>query len=276
MALSTSITNLAGELAGELNAGRPARVSMGAKGDAFSWLAGMPTTLAQYVATGQVDGLTANVVVVEPSATPVTKVAEGAPKPNAVKFTPTTVQALKYSGYAEFTLEQYLSTAALASVIANVLGAQCVQALEADTIAALEAAGAAGDPVSGTTLQSAVIAAQAQVLSNGGKPSIVVLGTDGYADLVSLGSTGFVVDPTSGPIGTWLGSIVHVSPTVAAGTAYVLDSSAVFIAENEASPVGIINPFSQAKSNKVELILDVIAAPVVVAPGLVVKATKTA
>jgi hypothetical protein len=222
--------------------------------------------------------MTLDVIIVEPSATPASKVSEGSAKPNAVKFTPRNAMPLnKYAGYAEWSLEADLSAESLATVVANVLGAQCVQALEADCIAALETAGAAGDPVSGTTLQAAVIAAQAQILSNGGRPSIVVLGTDGYADLVSLGSTGFVVDPTSGPIGTWLGSVVHVSPTVAAGTAYVLDSAAMFIAENESSPVGIVNPFSQARSaNRIELVLDVIAAPVVVAPGLVVKASKTA
>jgi hypothetical protein len=276
MALSTTLTNFAAELATELAAGRPARISLGSKGEAFSWLNGMPTTLANYVNTGQVTGMTTDVVIVEPSATPAAKVAEGTEKPLAVKFTPKTVTLSKFAGYAEWTLEAQLSTNALANVVANVIAAQCLQALETDCVAALDTAGTAGDPVSGATLQAAVIAAQAQVLSNGGRPSIVVLGTDGYADLVSLGSTGFVVDPTAGPIGTWLGSVVHVSPSVAAGTAYVLDSNAMFIAENELSPIGIISPYNQARSNKVELVVDILAAPVVVAPALVVKATKTA
>lgn len=273
--MDMTFKDLAATLAGEINSGRPTRQTFGSKDTAFGWLPGLPISLASYVATAQCEGLSFDAVRVEPSATPVTVVAEKGTKPDAVKFTPVTVPLKKYAGRAQWTLERQISTDALLAVIANCLGAQALQALEADAVTAITTA-AGSNTHEAATIGAAVIAAQASILGAGGRPGLVVLGTSAYADLLTAGATGFVSDPAAGPIGTWLGSTVHVSPTVPADTAFVLDPAAVIIAESTSSPVAIVNPYTHASTNELELVVDVIAAPVVIAPGLVAKAAKKA
>lgn len=268
--MALAFADLAAGMVDELTSGRPARISLGSKDTAFSWLPGLPVSIASYVSTAKVAGMSADVVVIEPSLTPVAKVTAGSQKPHATKFTPKAIQLAKYAGMAEFTLETHLSTDALLSVLGQVLGGQALQALEADAVAAL---GAAAGSATGADLQAAVVAGQAKVLSIGARPGLVVLGPAGYSSLVTGGAAGFHTDPTAGPIGTWLGSIVHVSPSVPAGTAYVLDPSAVFIAENEVSPLALLDPYSGSDTNTLRVVVDVIAAPVVIHPGAVVACT---
>jgi len=270
--MNTEISHVAEILTNELNAGRGSRQSLGAKAQPFAWSAGLPPTLADYCATATSAGMTFPAVIVGNSSTPAGLVAERGLKPLGASFTTANIPLRKFAGRATFTLEQTLDSAGLANVLTHVLGGQAVQALEAEGVAQLEAS--ASETVNGTTLVEAVVAAQARVLANGGRPGILVLGTGGYADLVANGATGLVTDPAAGPVGRWLGMAVHVSPAVTdPAAAFVLDPDSVLVIQHETSPLVILDPFSNSSTNEISLVVDLVAAVAVTSPGGVVKAS---
>ena len=275
-----SITLLAEKLTTDLRSGLASRASLsGSQAAAFAWTDGLPPSIANYVTTVSVPGMRFDTVVASPSATPAGKVAEGAPKPNSVAFTTTTTPLAKYAGYGTWSLEADLSAEALAAAIYQVITGQSLMALETDVLAAI--ADGATIAATGASWAEALLSAQAQVLANGGRPGVISVSAADYAALMleNAGAGGFAMfnDPAAGPLGQLLfGSAVHVSPTQIAGTAYVFDPTAVLIGENEASPIVIADPFSQSVNNKIQLVVDLIAAGVVVGPGAVASATPAA
>jgi HK97 family phage major capsid protein len=277
--LPASITNLAEKIVADLSDGRAARQNLGdGKAAAFGWTEGLPPTLAQYVASAETPGLRFDYVTVTATATPAGKVAEGAPKPAGVVFTPGTETLDKFAGYAEWSLEQDLNTSALAGAVYQVLAGQCLMAYEADLMALVS--GAATLAGTGTTWAAALLDAQAQVLGAGGRPGVFVVSSQDYAELMTenAGAGGFAMfaDPESGPLGQRLfGSAVHVSPGLPAGPGYLLDPTAVVAVEHQVSPVVTVDPYSLATTNKIRLVVDLVAGGAATAPGLIATVTKT-
>jgi hypothetical protein len=101
----------------------------------------------------------------------------------------------------------------------------------------------------------------------------VVSSLDYGAVMAELGQqSGFSHDPQSA-VGSFMGSVLHVSPKAPAGTAYVLDTTAVLCVEHKDSPMLLVDPFSQSSDNKTRIVGDMFAVTVVVNETLVCAVT---
>lgn len=276
MALNAAITEIADLMARDLRTGTGTRETVGAKGEAWSWVGGLPVTLASFVGTTKSEGLSFPVTTVSPHATtPAKVVAEGALKPTATQLATQTISLKKFAGLSEVTLEQTLSTNGLLPAVAQTLGAGCLLAYEADAMATLDAQ--SGGTATGATWLAGILSAQAQIIGAGGSPGVVVVSHQDYAALIGElgGSAGFVTDPRSA-VGQAFGSLIHVSPKLATGKAFVLDGGAVLAVQHEQSPLGTTDPYSKSDVNVVRLVFDLVAATVVASPALVIEVSKSA
>src|SRR4051812_29979289 len=105
-----AVTDLAGRLLSELNAGRTARQSVGSRAVAFEWATGLPMILARAVPSAVVDGLSFRAVRIAPPGTPAAAVPPGTAKPLATTVTSDTEALTKWAGRAEFQTEQAIDT----------------------------------------------------------------------------------------------------------------------------------------------------------------------
>jgi hypothetical protein len=276
VALNTVFTDLATKIASDYAAGAATRMNIGTKGVAFGWTGGMPRTIAEYVPTAQVAGMSVPVGQVTLSAsTPPAVVTPGSPKPTSVDLAIAPVALQKFAGKGVCTLEGTLEAAGLIPAITSVLGAGCLLAYEAAAIAALDGV-TGGESATAASWTEAILAGQADVLANGGSPGLIVVSSADFAAIVTdLGAkAGFTLDPKS-PVGSFFGSAIHVSPKAAAGKAWVLDPYAVLALENESSPFVTIDPFSLSGNNQIQLVADVIAGLAIVNPKLISEVTKS-
>jgi len=267
-----AVTDLAASLVADLQAGRIARQSYGARDAAFAWAAGLPMILARQVSSAVVEGLTFSAVRIKPSATPATKVAEGGTKPDAVVIEAEQIALSKYAGLATFSTERAVSTEALAPALAAVLVSSCLMAYDADCAAALDADN--GLTATGADWQTAIMNGTAAVAGAGGAPGVLVLGAADYAAAVASPGVGYAMSPVDGVPAMWGLRIVLMSG-VAAGTGYVLDPAAVLAVENDTSPAAILDPYSGLSTNAVRLAVECFLGFVVVNPGGVCQITVT-
>jgi len=275
MGLNQKFTDFTQLIARDLQSGGMSRQSLGGGGTAFGWSTsgGMPRTVADFVSTATATGMTFDVTRVTESGTPAAVVTEGSAKPAAVQIASETVALSKFAGIGEASLEQNLSAAGLAPAILSVLTAGCLKAFEAEAVATLT--GDAGQSSTGATWTQALTNAQAKVIGSGGAPGLTIVSADDYGALlqeISAGA-GFSQAPESA-IGAFFGSLLHASPALAAGTAFVLDPSAVLAVEHEKSPVVTVDSASLAHVNKARIVADLVAAVVVVNAPLVVSVSK--
>lgn len=278
MALSSKFTDITELIAKDLRAGQgTSRQSVGGGGVAFGWSGDnkMPRTLADYVSVAKCAGMSFSSTVVAPSGTPAAPVNPGAPKPAAVTITTATEALIKHAGIGEANLEATLDAAGLAPAIVSVLSAGCLMSFENAAMATLTTD--AGGSATGASWIEAITAGQAAVLGAGGAPGLLVVSSQDYGSLLQeiAGGAGFAADPGS-PIGAFFGSLIHASPKLAAGTAFVLDPGAVLAVEQENSPIVIVDAVSQANLNKTRIVADLIATTVVTNAQLVVATTVTA
>lgn len=275
---AAAVTDIARLLAADLEKGAGSRQKIDTRGQAWSWTSGLPLSLVDYVSPAIAVGLNYPVVLIKDSATPAAIVAEGASKPSGVSFSSTTVSLVKYAGRGEFSLEAGLNADGLGNVVYHVIAGQCIRALEKDAIAAL-LADKSSTIDSAKSLTDAVLGAQAEVLTHGGRPGVLVLSPAGYAEIMAgspIGYAGASADPQAGPVPRIFGMAVHVSSALtAATTAYVLDPSSVIAIQHDASPLILTDPYSASDTNHVRLVVDLFAAVKVVSPGGVVQATHT-
>lgn len=277
MPLSAEVKDLASVIARELSSGRATRQSVqGSKSVAFGWTGGLPVTLASFVTTVKSESLQIPLTKVAASGTPVAVVGPGAPKPLAVTIGTDVVNLKKFSGYGKATLEQILGSEGLIPAITSVLGSQALLEFEEDAMAVLDAETGTAS-ASGADWASAIVAGQAAVLGNGGVPGVAVVSALDYPGLITAvsGSAGFATDSAS-PIGSFLGSLLHISPKLAAGKAYVLDASSVVAVEHVDSPSVLVDPFGLSDTNETRVIGDLIAATEVVNAAHVAEVTLTA
>jgi hypothetical protein len=265
------INDIGQQLMDELRSGRPSRVSLGVKDQAWAWSLGAPRTFANFCATAQAESMSFGIVKAGPSGTPVASVAEKAPKPAAITLTAGTVPLGKYAGLSTFTLEDVLSTAGLVSAITTTLLTGGLLAYERDVAAAIVAG--KGSTVEGASWTEGVLKAVGEVVAHGGNPDLIAISAADFAAAIS-GATGLVFNGGDA-IPTFLGLKVHMSPGLTAGTAVVLDSRAVLCVEHRESPVVIVDSMSQAATNELRVICDVVAGVGVLAPGSIVTVTKS-
>lgn len=267
-----AVTDLAGRLVADLNAGRNARQSFGARAVAFEWAAGLPMILARQVNSAVVDGLSFTAVRVAPSGTPAKKVAAGAAKPVGATITSGPVALAKYAGIANFQTEQGIDTDGLIPALASVLSNSALMAFDADCAAALGADN--GLTASGTDWPSAVLAGIAAVAGAGGAPGVLVLGAADYAEAVQSPGPGYAMNPADG-VPSLFGLAIVLTAGVAPGTGFVLDPAAVLAVENAASPLAVVDPYSGLSTNEVRLAIEYFAGFVVTSPGGVCEITST-
>ena len=269
---SQAVVNLASRLSEQISAGTPARATLGSQEHAFSWTAGLPRGLWSFVSTATVTGPGFDGVIVAPSLTPAAKVAEGAAKPVAVTMTAKSWPLAKYAGLAEFTLESSAYSDVLPQAVAQTLIAGALVALEADAIAALNADSGLSQ-TGDTSWTSAILGAIGQVAGNGGNPGLLVMSAADFADAVTTPTQ--LAFSGADAIPSYLGLDLHLSPKAVAGTAYVLDRSAVVVAESDQSASVVVDPFSKADTNEIRVVADVMAVTAVTSPGLVAEVTPT-
>lgn len=278
MGLSTTFTDMTKAIASDLASGGSSRQSLGGGGTAFGWTSSgkMPRTLADFVTVAKSAAMTFPVTLVAPSSTtPATVVPPGGPKPAAVTITSSNEPLVKHAGLGEANLEDFLSADGLAPAIASVLAAGCLMSFEGSAMGVLDAD--AGDTATGTTWVEAITNGQATVIGAGGSPGLLVVSSADYGALLQeiAGGAGFAQAAESA-IGAFFGSLIHASPKLAAGKAFILDPGAVICVEHETSPIVVVDTVSQASTNKARIVADVLATTVVTNAGLVVEATVTA
>lgn len=276
MGLSPVFTDLSAKIAQDYAAGTATRANLGTAGQAFGWTAGLPRTIADFVPTVAIAGMSMPVGSVKLSAsTPPAAVSPGSPKPSAVDVSVAPVSLAKYAGKGVCTLEGTLDAAGLIPAIASVLGAGCLLAFESAAMAVLAGAVGAGtsDAASWT---GALLGGQADVIAAGGSPGLIVVSAADYGAVIEdLGAqAGFTLDPQSA-VGSWFGSAIHVSARLGTGSAYVLDPSAVLAIENENSPMITVDPFSLSANNQIQLVADLVAGLAVANASLISKCTVT-
>lgn len=267
-----AITDLAGRLLADLNAGRAARQTIGSRAVAFEWAAGLPMILARQVNSAVVDGLSFNAVRIKPSGTPAAKVGPGAPKPAAVTITNDSENLSKYAGLATFQTEQALDADGLVPALASVIASSCLMAYDADCGAILGAD--AGLTATGADWPSAILAGVAAVAGAGGAPSVLAVGAGDYAEVVKSPGVGYAMNPTDG-VPSMFGLAIVLTSGLPDNTGYVLDPAAVLATENGASPAALVDPYSQADTNVVRLVVDLFAGFTVTSPGGVCEVTST-
>lgn len=270
---STQINQLSAQLTQQLQAGGAARATLGARDAAFSWAGGgIPRGVHSFVNTASVEGSGFNAVIVAPSATPPGIVAPSAAKPVGVDITTNPHPLLKFAGQGQFQAEQaWYSDVLTAAVVATLVNGSLL-ALEAHSLSVL--AGSAGGSQAGdASWPSAIIGAIGKVAGAGGNPNLLVISPADFA--VAVESPSQLTFAGTDAIPSFLGLALHLSPKATPGTAYVLDSRAVTVAESVASPSVVIDAYSKASTNEVICVADVMAVTVATAPGLIVEVVPT-
>lgn len=274
MALAAAFTDLAAQIQKDYAAGVPTRTNIGTNGQAFGWAAGMPMSVANFISTMQIDGRSVPIGSVTPSGTPVAIIGAGSPKPSAVTVSVAPVTLAKHAGVGVANLEDSMDAQGLIPAIGSVLAAGAVLSFEAAAMTHIDTA--TTNASSAATWHQSILEAQGDVIANGGSPGLLIVSAADYAAIVSdlAASPGFALDPRS-PVGQYFGAAVHVSPKLPTGKAFVLDPAAFVAVESNTGPMILVDPFSQAASNKIQIVVDVFAAVGTVNAALAVECTVT-
>ncbi len=263
------ITNLATRIRDAITAGHGGRLVVSESEQAFSWAPGLPTSLLTYLAPQIVDGRRTTVVTASDAATTVGKVAEGAAKSSVVNFDSDEVALSKYPGQATITVESAMFVRNIEPAVANVIGSQIIRAVEADAVTAMQAG--AGVAVTGAAdITAGVLSAIAQLRAGGAAPNAVALSVnDWVAVMTATGQAGYLnfSNPEAGPVGTWLGLAPCIVPDLADGSAVVVDGRSAPVGEPAGGPLCIVDPFTQANTNKIVITIEAWAVPMVTSPG---------
>jgi hypothetical protein len=270
----SGVIDLAGRLLADLENGqaRP-KQSIGAKDVPLGWATGLPRTVASFVASATVDGLSYGATTITGTGTPAKKVAAKGAKPTVVTVAQTTQTLDKYAGMALLTVEDQVRTEGLIAALATVITRQCLLAFDADVLADLAAAG--GPTATGPTWAAAIPAAIGILAGTGHAPGLLVLSGEDYAAAVGAPGAGYALDPTQAVV-TLFGVPIVISPSAVAGTGYLIDPASVLVTEYAEGPLAILDPYSMADTNEVRLIVDWFAASVVADPSGVVAITVVA
>lgn len=268
MSVTTDVLGAAAQAVADAAAsGQGMRAS--AKGMSYG-LAGSASIAAHTTEVG-IDGKRYSALRVTNSATPVTVVAEGAQKPEAIATAAADVDLVKHAGFAKVSLETLTFYDEARRVIVDVLWKQCVRSFDTTIVAAMNAS---CDTVTSTatTKSGRLIDAFAHLIDNGANPGAIVLNPADWAAVVGANDGGSYLNMKNaerGPASEFLGCPLVPASTVPANTSYVFDSAAVVSAHHQDAPWLFLSPMDT--TNKATLILDLLAAPLVVLPKGVAK-----
>lgn len=265
--IAEAVQAAAQALADTARAGGTIRASISSQnGLADVFAAFSPYSLASTIPTVALEGLTYRHGKVTETATPAKKVPEKGAKPEAAQLTLETSDLNKYAGKATLSLEQLLEVAELERLIGGVLLRQAVAALDTDIAAELAKANAVTTAEKGS---AAVLAAIGALIGSGSQPDNIALNPADWAAIVGATTTsaGYLnmSDPEAGPRGTLFGLRLVPAAAVPVKTAFVYDSRALVVAENQHSPLLFLGPMSE--TNESVLTVDVLAVPVLAAPA---------
>jgi hypothetical protein len=266
------VVDIAPKLMTELSAGRPTRVSLGQPDTAFAWAAGAPRTFANFVSTVQAESMRFGVVIAGNGTTPAAKVAPKGQKPTVCDLQSKSIALSKWSGLCSFTLEDELSSAGLVQAVTYSIVAKALVAFEADLAAYIVAH--KGSTVEGADWNEGILKAVGAIVAAGGNPSVLAMAAEDFAAALTAPSN--LVFNGLDAIPAYLGLQLHISSGLTAGTAVVLDRSAVMVAEHTDSPSVVIDPFSAAGTNEIRIAASLVAGYEVVVPSGVVTVTKSA
>ena len=268
---SSVVANLAERIRAAITTGHGGRLVVNESETAFAWAPGLPTSLLTYLAPEWVEGRKTTVTTARASATPVPPggVAEGGAKPDAVAFDSAEVALVKYPGQATITTESAQFVRGIEPAIANVIGAQIIRAVEADAVDAMQA-GAGIDVTGAADITAGVLSAIAQLRAGGANPNAVALSVNDWVTVMSAtGQAGYLnfSNPEQGPVGTWLGLAPCIVSSLTDGNAVVVDGRSAPIGEPQGQPLCIVDPFTQAKNNKIVITIEAWAQTAVTSPG---------
>ena len=277
---SAVVSTLATRIRDAITAGHGGRLVVNESETAMAWAPGLPTSLLTYLAPQFVEGRRTTVVTARDSATPVPPggTAEGAAKPDAIVFDSEEVNLTKYAGTALITVESAQFVRGIEPAVANVISAQIVRAIEADAVAAMQA-GAGVTVTDAADITDGVLAAIAQLRAGGAAPNAVALSVNDWVAVMKVtGAGGYLnfSNPEQGPAGTWLGLAPCIVPSLADGSAVVVDGRSAPIGEPQGQPLCLVDPFSQGRNNKISIIIESWAVPMVTSPGGVATVTVAA
>ena len=267
-----AVTDLAAELARQIEQGVTPRATLGAQDVAFAWTTGLPPLVANVAVRSLVEGGSFDAVVISPVGGPPPATAEGGTKPTLVQLTPQTVALSKYAGLAVFSTERAINTDLLVPAVGAVLIGQCLRGFDVACIAALAAAAPA--PILGTTWSAAILAGVGEVIGNGGYPSVLVMNPADYAAAVESPGQGYAADPTTA-VPSLFGLQIILSAAVTAGTAYVLDPGALMVGQAARSPYVVLDPYSGLSTNEVRIAGEVYGGVIVPAASCVAAVSKS-
>jgi hypothetical protein len=269
LASSAAVTSLATRIRDAITAGHGGRLQVSDSEVAFAWAPGQATTLLAYLNSATVTGRHTTVVTAKSSATPAGPVAEGAAKPaSVVDFSSAEVDLVKYAGLATMSTESAQFVSNIEAALSSVLVSQIVRAIERDAVTAITAD--AGVVITAAAdITAGVLAAIAGIRENGGAPNVVGLSSaDWLTIMTATGGNGYLnFSAEAGPAGTWLGLAPVILPGQAAGSAIVVDGSAVSVLEPAGGPLAVVDVFSGLSVNSIRIAVEEFATTQVTSPG---------
>ena len=113
-----------------------------------------------------------------------------------------------------------------------------------------------------------ILEAQGKIMAAGGNPSLIAVSP---ADVAKLGSTMMNARPEVGMSDrVWGGARIHVTASLLAGNAIVMDPNGATLAVNVDSPAVIVDPYTRSSHNETTITVDLLAGCVLTVPELVV------
>jgi hypothetical protein len=272
------IANIAQRIRDQITQGGGGRLQVSDSEQAFSWSAGLPVTMLNYLATGVADGRHIDTVTAKDSGAANGSVAEGGAKPDGVVFDTAAIDLLKFADTATITTESAQFVSSIEQAVTAVLVGRILRGIESATVATM-VANAGVTITAATDITAGVLEAVAALAQNGSTATVVGLSATDWVDIFSLtGGNGYVnfSSVEAGPRGTWLGLAPCLVPSLTAGNAIVADGQAAAVFEIPGGPLVLVDPYSQAKNNKITIALETWAAGNVNSPGGVATVAVTA
>jgi len=269
LASSAVVSSLASRIRAAIDSGHGGRLSVSDAGGAFAWQPAPGATLLGHLNPSTVTGRHATIVNARNAATVVGPVAEGGTKPTVVDFTSREIDLTKYAGLAKMSTESAQFVSNIEAAVSSVLVSQITRAIEKDAVTAITAE--AGISITAAAdMTAGVLAGIAGVRENGGAPTVVALASADWLEVMTAtGGNGYLnwSSPEAGPGGTWLGLIPIIVPGMTAGTALVIDGSAVSVLEPAGGPLCVIDVYSGLSVNSITIAVEEWATTQVTSPG---------
>jgi hypothetical protein len=256
------VHDLADMLTKQLSSGSgSARVSFGNKSQAFSYVGTRTNALAGVVSSGVASSRNFTAVTVKEKTAPVAWDGP-ADKPVTAEIAAESVALKTYPGVCSIKTSDVMDTNGLGAALNNALYMQALRSLDRAIVTDLltTPGGIAKAAALGTIAE-----AQAQLMAAGFSPDVLVASAALYGTLASAAGVVTAGADPQAPIQSVLGSRLVVSSALTGAQAIALDSSAVYVVEHEASPIGLVDV--HAVKNAVDVVIEVVGGFVISNPA---------